>query len=165
MIELYRAFGMFRMLRLEPHRALPALGVADYKQASRRELVEEGGRRSLARSRSTAFSPSSLIHVVRASSVSERVMWPSRVSRVPAGRTGGRVLGRDVPRVRTGAGVGVDACLRIRWTSEERTSGTGDMPVSAVCPAAQECARRYDLDVRYANRRGAGRGISRTRKL
>ena len=87
------------------------------------------------------------------------------MSRVPADRTGGRVLGRDVPRVRSGAGIGADACLRIRWISEERISGTGDMPVSAECPAVQECARRYDLDVRYVNRHGAGRGISRTRKL
>ena len=87
------------------------------------------------------------------------------MSRVPADRTGGRVLGRDVPRVRSGAGIGADACLRIRWISEERISGTGDMSVSAECPAVQECARRYDLDVRYVNRHGAGRGISRTRKL
>ena len=29
------------MFGLEPHRALTALGAADYKQASRRELVEE----------------------------------------------------------------------------------------------------------------------------
>lgn len=42
---------------LEPHRALLALGAADYKQASRRELVEEGRRRSLARSTTRAALP------------------------------------------------------------------------------------------------------------
>ena len=38
------------------------------------------------------------------------------------------------------------------------------MPGGVACSAGQECARLYDSDVRNADRRGAGRGISRTRK-
>ena len=39
------------------------------------------------------------------------------------------------------------------------------MPVGAACSAVQECARLYDSDVRNANRRDAGRGISRKKTL
>ena len=73
---------------------------------------------------------------------------------------------RDVLRVRTGAGVSVTACMPQDQTDIRRTDlRNGDRPGGVACSAGQEYARLYDSDVRNADRRGAGRGISRTRKI